>query len=547
MAPNKARSEGRGQRQGVAAAPPSGAGPSSGGEPAAAGPAPNGGGSNGTNGGGNDYKASAKFLQMGESLIDATAYPLLTESINTSSPGRGSSSSGDGAAGFGQTVNTALREVLGWQLRAGDAKGFVGALTQSFALRTVEGHVESTWTPRTYAVQTDLSGGITGAQASLLTRTKQAVDASLPLLDGLYPLTAEADPEDSAALRSLVRGQMLELVNELGTLGGPRVLRVDEIFGLLLGHTAGAAVTGVVRDGMGQPADAPKPAGPVAPPEKDAAGTVGRSLNGKDRMVAAEALRLHLRGPEDVRGTLGLLRDLFKVRSGSFVNTVEEEQNLTNFRILADYMIGLERSWLENRKFFTRGQNRAPFFGTQLVLLSRQLSVIAESVGEVRFALDSVFIGPLERQALLVVPRTLSTTPELDFDQPPPSLEESVRANKQSVNGRPVSASNVPWWPVVHEEMFVEELLAWIEAFATQEGPRLIQDGGKLGVGRIFTPTVNRLYVLTAGMICPENRSALPEGYCTPRVSRAFHELAMQLFQLGQLAKNIRHRVDLEA
>jgi hypothetical protein len=31
----------------------------------------------------------------------------------------------------------------------------------------VEGHIEAKWTPRSYAVQTDLPGGITGAQASL--------------------------------------------------------------------------------------------------------------------------------------------------------------------------------------------------------------------------------------------------------------------------------------------------------------------------------------------------------------------------------------------
>jgi 1,4-dihydroxy-2-naphthoyl-CoA synthase len=41
--------------------------------------------------------------------------------------------------------------------------GFGGGFGTSF-LATVGGHTEATWTPRTYAVQTDLSGGITGAQ-----------------------------------------------------------------------------------------------------------------------------------------------------------------------------------------------------------------------------------------------------------------------------------------------------------------------------------------------------------------------------------------------
>ena len=34
-------------------------------------------------------------------------------------------------------------------------------------LATVGGHTEVTWTPRGYAVQTDLSGGGTGARADL--------------------------------------------------------------------------------------------------------------------------------------------------------------------------------------------------------------------------------------------------------------------------------------------------------------------------------------------------------------------------------------------
>ena len=37
-----------------------------------------------------------------------------------------------------------------------------GGFPASF-LATVGGHTEARWTPRTYAVQTDLSGGITGA------------------------------------------------------------------------------------------------------------------------------------------------------------------------------------------------------------------------------------------------------------------------------------------------------------------------------------------------------------------------------------------------
>ena len=41
-----------------------------------------------------------------------------------------------------------------------------GAFPTSF-LATVDGHTEVSWTPRAYAVQTDLSGRVTGARAGL--------------------------------------------------------------------------------------------------------------------------------------------------------------------------------------------------------------------------------------------------------------------------------------------------------------------------------------------------------------------------------------------
>ena len=47
--------------------------------------------------------------------------------------------------GLGQTVNKAIQDVLGWKLKPGDPTGFIGALNQSFQLKTVEGAVVSTW------------------------------------------------------------------------------------------------------------------------------------------------------------------------------------------------------------------------------------------------------------------------------------------------------------------------------------------------------------------------------------------------------------------
>jgi hypothetical protein len=46
-----------------------------------------------------------------------------------------------------------------------------GGFLTSF-LATVGGDAEVTWTPRTYAVQSDLSGGVTGTRAGLYERRR---------------------------------------------------------------------------------------------------------------------------------------------------------------------------------------------------------------------------------------------------------------------------------------------------------------------------------------------------------------------------------------
>ena len=124
-----------------------------------------------------------------------------------------------------------------------------------------------------------------------------------------------------------------------------------------------------------------------------------------------------------------------------------------------------------------RSWSITPFFGTQLVLLSRQLSVVAESVNEVRFTLDSVFIGPAERQTLQI-----RFSPS---DDPPP--------------------------------MFLEDLLTWIDSFAAEEGPRLIQDGGKFAVGESFGPIATELQQLVRLAEHPANAGQLPKQLHVPK------------------------------
>jgi len=391
-------------------------------------------------------------------LKDIDAFPVLTEDFGAS---QRASISSPSTPSVGQVANRAVAEVLGWKIKDGDPKGFIGALTQSFTLTEVEGHIESTWKPRSYAVQTDLSGGITGAQASVYSRAKDALDQALPLLEGLYTLDTEADPEDVTALKAVVRSQITELVAELGMLGGPRVSRVNQYFGLLIGDAF------------------PNPA------------------TNNDRQVDPT-------DPDGVGGTLGNLRNVLGLtfQGQDFVNTVDEERNLSNYRILSDDVTSLAQSWLNNLDFFGL-DSATPFFGTQLVLLSRQLSVVSEQVDEVRFTLDSVFITASERQTL-----------RLDFKQAEPP-------------------------------MFAEELFSWIQSFATEEGPRLIEEGGKFGVQNTFLPLAKRL----AGLVLlAQDTSApgLPAGYRTARVQRALNQLQLELDELVKLADPIRHVVKTE-
>lgn len=401
-------------------------------------------------------------------LADLAAYPILTEEVGyPPSPiavpsGTGGAAGTGSTAPLGQIVNKAMSEVLGWKLKPGDTKGFVGALTESFTLTDIEGHIESKWTPRTYAAQTDLSGGITGAQASIYARGKEALDQSLPLLDGLYTLDPEADAEDVTALKAVVKSQLTELVNELGFISGPRTARVNQYFSLLLID-----------------ADAGIQFPPLPTPD-----------------------------PDRIGGTLGNLRDVLGLNfdTQDFVNSVQDEQNLSNFRILADYVTSLAQSWINNLPFFGLNAPK-PFFGTQLVLLSRQLAVVTESVDEVRFTLDSVFIGPAERQ--------------------------TIKVNYLAVTGL--------------KAIFLEDLLSWIRNFSTDEGPRLIQDGGKFGVQNTFTPVIRELLAFVVNLPkLPTPVNPMPAGFFAPRVRFAVDDLIAQLQALITLARPIKHEITSE-
>jgi hypothetical protein len=409
-------------------------------------------------------RAPSDSARITRDVEDAISYPVLTEEVAyrpspVGIPTTGAGGiSGPGGSNLGQVALQAVSDVLGWKANPADPKGFIGALTQSFTLSDVEGHVEAAWKPRSYAVQTDLGGGITGAQASLYMRAKDALDQSLTLLDGLYPLDPEADPEYVKALREMARSQMTEIVKELGVVGLPSILRINTYFSILLGQ--------------------------------------------KVAQLSAGNVQLD---PDQVNGTLGKLRDIYGIyfRGNEFNNSVQDEQDITNFRVISDYMTSLCQSWIANREFFLLKPKEPAFFGTQLVLISRQFNVIAETVNELRFALDSVFIGPNERQTLLL---------EFEDHSLPP--------------------------------MFLEDVLDEIDSFVTDEGPRLLRDGGKISVTNNIRPVVDSLRRMVQGAHHPKDqKKRVPDGFRTARVRHALDDVEKQLTDLVDLTRQVEQEV----
>jgi hypothetical protein len=368
-----------------------------------------------------------------DSMDNLTAYPVQTMGAEIT-PAPASPSGAGGTINLQKMVDAAMRNILGRLPRSRDTRSFLAALNQSFEIVDIEGHTVTVWKARAYAGQTELGGGVSGAQASLHLRAKASYDHAIPLLDSLYPLKNDFDEEETHASRMIIHNLLVELVNEMGVEGGPRVARVDGLFTALLG------------------------------PEEDA-DEVGGQL-----AVLSEDLGLNIER----------------------VNTLEEETNLTNFTAFKDYIISLRDSWIHYRDHATDGKD----LGTQLVLLSRALSVVAESVEEVLSAMDSVFVGNAERQVA----------------------------------------------SYIHQghQVLVGELFDWLSSFATDIAPEMIHDGGRRGV-KVIIATTRQLEGMILGLIQAIPREyTLPKGMKHPRVMHALYELHGYLKTVGDKAVQVQ-------
>jgi hypothetical protein len=186
---------------------------------------------------------------------------------------------------------------------------------------------------------------------------------------------------------------------------------------------------------------------------------------------------------DKVGGHLGALRTGFGLEE-RWVNTIAEEQNLTNYIVLVDWVNDLFSNWRTNRQSFVVGSRKKTFMGTQLIQVSRALAVVAEAVDQLCYVMDTVFIQRAERQTLKIT---------YDAGQPP---------------------------------IFFGDLLEWIRNFVTSEGQQLINDSGKDGV-QTFTATAERLNELVRG--AKTTTGKVPAGFKTRRVQDALDNLAEQL------------------
>lgn len=406
----------------------------------------------------------------GEFIVDV----LPTQDGSTDSNGSIGTPTG---GGLNAVINQAFGRLLG-NSSPTTVADFKAALKNSFVAKKQGDRTTYEWQPYSYTSANNVGGGVTGAQASLYYRAKAILADVLRLLDGLKPLEPAPDIENSAAIRAIVRSEIAELVDEIGLPGGPRVQRVDHYFQRLLG---------VFRD-------------------DDFSGNNGGT---GDLATLVEFL--------------GLAPDR--------INTVEEEENYSNFLILRDYLVSLRVSW-ENYKAPLVG---TVYLGPQLIDLSRALATVSESVRETYRLMNRYFLGPEERRSVV-----------LDFTNAKVSDNDSGFIDRQFVlpNGETYAfdeqgnnTSAPPYAPNLNGSMTVAELLDWVSEFATQEGPMLIRSGGKIGIAAAFEEKSYVLMVLVAAAaaIEPKPNSA----FRREAVVRSLQDLGTQLYYVMDLAREI--------
>jgi hypothetical protein len=380
-------------------------------------------------------------------------FPFLTEQVTprTTSPELVPGPSG--GSSLQRTVDAALRTVLGRSLRADDAKGFQAALTASFALSDFEGHRVWTYTPRSFAGAAEFGESLTGIQASLVAFGKNALDQTLPLIDSVTTLDPAVDLEEVEAARAILRTEWSNFVQELANEGGPRAPRADLILNKIL-----APGTGYLDN-------------------------FGILLGMLDRLP---------------NGQFAISR--------KFVIKLEDEDDLTQYISIRNYINSVGNSWTDYRNNFFRSD-----LGTSLVFLSRALSMVADQIIDVTDALDSVYLGQPERLSIY-----------LDLSQVP------AAALGLGAGTVPVPAD---------QTVLLDDVFTWISVFVNQEAGELIEKSGRRGAP-VISDTATLLFdIITAilGDIAAGGGTVftqIPPGLQHPRVIIPLQDLAVGLSEV---------------
>jgi len=257
-----------------------------------------------------------------------------------------------------QLVTQALQGVLGRSFRPGDHVSFKAALEASFEYKRVDDKDVYTHKPRAYPAvgASDIGGGVSGAQFSLVSFASGLHEKTKPLIDDLHTLDEAGDEEELEAAKAIFSTNWDEFIGELSREGGPRRSRADTLARSIFDPAA--------LD--------------VTPLNLEQAGSLIRLGVELGVIVSIEAI------PDSLVGSI--------VFDRSGVVTSAEEGYLTNYIALTDYYFAVAQAWQNYRRTFA-GRD----LGSGLLLIERALAVVEDGVNEVYVAMDSVNIDQPER------------------------------------------------------------------------------------------------------------------------------------------------------